>query len=136
MGTLRRVINELLSEDDCRDVLGRVRSESAASLTSYVRSLDVDATSDARLVTQLRVDLDNVNATIQELLMMQSDSATESLTALVSELKAMEIVIPKAMTTDELAEASDEPDTSPEVDATEEKNAEDGQQQHEDAKSD
>jgi len=136
MGTLRRVINELLSEDDCRDVLGRVRSESAASLTSYVRSLDVDATSDARLVTQLRVDLDNVNATIQELPMMQSDSATESLTALVSELKAMEIVIPKATTTDELAEASDEPDTSPEVDATEEKNAEDGQQQHEDAKSD
>jgi len=101
-----------------------------------VRSLDVDATSDARLVTQLRVDLDNVNATIQELPMMQSDSATESLTALVSELKAMEIVIPKATTTDELAEASDEPDTSPEVDATEEKNAEDGQQQHEDAKSD
>lgn len=137
MGTLRRVINELLSEDDCRDVLGRVRSESAASLASYLRSLHVDATSDALLVTQLRVDLDTVNATIHELPVTQGDTATESLTALVSELKAMEIAVPKATQTDEPAKASDEPVASPVEDAkSEEKNADQGEQQREDTKSD
>jgi vacuolar protein sorting-associated protein 54 len=82
MGTLRRVICELLSEDDRRDVLGRVRDEAVASIVSRVQSLE--SGDNLRIIAQLSVDLDVCADSMKEMPVSGADASEDALASLAS----------------------------------------------------
>ena len=82
MGTLRRVICELLSEDDRRDVLGRVRAEAVASIVSRVQSLE--SGDNLRIIAQLSVDLDVCADSMKEMPVSGADASEDALASLAS----------------------------------------------------
>jgi vacuolar protein sorting-associated protein 54 len=82
MGTLRRVICELLSEDDRRDVLGRVRDEAVASIVSRVQSLE--SGDNLRIIAQLSVDLDVCADYMKEMPVSGADASEDALASLAS----------------------------------------------------
>lgn len=88
MGTLKRVIKELLNEADQRDVLGRVRRELCAAIVSKVKSLEIAATDDATIVTQISTDLDVVNESMVELPVISEDENEDALAALARDFRA------------------------------------------------
>ena len=86
MGTLRRVICELLSEDDTRDVLGRVRAEAVAAIVSRVHSLESGGNS--RITLQLSIDLDVCADSMKEMPVSSADASEDALASLASAFRS------------------------------------------------
>lgn len=88
-GTLRRIVNELLNEEDQTHVLGRVRASSCAAIVSKVKALEADAGDDGRIIAQLSTDVKFVHASMLELPMTVDDEAKsfDALGALATELE-------------------------------------------------
>jgi len=60
MGTLRRVISELLSEDDQFDILGRVGAESASMIVAKLAELMSSIESNAFTLTRITADIESI----------------------------------------------------------------------------
>jgi vacuolar protein sorting-associated protein 54 len=103
MATLRRVICELLCEDDRRDILRRVRAESVASIVSRVQSLESGG--NARTISQLSIDLDVCADSMKEMLTSDAD-ACEDADALASLASAFRSKLPPPVTSDPVRDVS------------------------------
>ena len=60
MGTLRRVISELLSEDDQRDILGRVGAESASMIVAKLAELMSSIEANLFTLTRITADIESI----------------------------------------------------------------------------
>jgi len=89
LGTLRRVISELLCETDKRRVLGRVRSQASEMIASRIKAFDACAESNERVAERLSVDVDAVMSSLRELPTLEEDEDdADALETLAEKLRA------------------------------------------------
>lgn len=87
LGTLRRVISELLCEPDKRRVLGRVRSQASEMIASRIKAFDAVAESNERVAERLSVDVDAVVSSLRELPTLEEEE-DDALGTLAEKLRA------------------------------------------------
>jgi len=112
LGTLRRVLSELLSEDDQRDILGRVAAESSAMIaTKFSEDVTSRVKSDSHALERVNADVRSILQTMKSLSML--DAHVVSLQALVDELASAQPPLETTAETLALTLANDDVGTEP-----------------------
>ena len=95
MGTLQRVISELLSEDDQRNILGRVGAESTSMIVTRFAELMSIIKSNSCTLTRIKADIESILQTMKSFPVSEAD------------------VVPLAKLLDNLSSASSPPPPPP-----------------------
>lgn len=73
LGTLRRIISELLCDTDKRRVLGRVRSQASEMIVSRIKAFDAVIENNKCVAERLSIDVDAVVTSLRELPTLEED---------------------------------------------------------------